>query len=28
MYNRFYVIALGTCVRACVYPFYFVASLG
>jgi len=28
MYNRFYVIDLGTWVRAGVYAFYFVASLG
>jgi len=28
MYNRFYVIALGACVRACVYAFYFASSLG
>ena len=26
MYNRFCVTALGACVRACVYAFYFAKN--
>ena len=27
-YDRFFVIALGACVRACVYASYFLRCLG